>query len=555
MRAALLPILLLLAASGCGPDPAREYFYESPLRPYFSPESADPTLLVPRRAGTSAKSFRLPKPRGLLRVFVVGGSIAALHQELPSDLGRLLAAALPDRTVEVINCGQAGYESEREERLARELVAYEPDLVVLMTGHNERDDAPLLPLWRLRLGALTARLRPARAPAPVDADRRARLQAAFERRVDELLATLQAAGVPALVVLPPLNAEHPTEASWPRDADFLAGWRAFLAGDGARARAAWKPVLDEARDGASLAAILDARASLRAGRSAEARREALAALDARPLFGGRCAKACRDALAAAAARRGAAVADLDAAFRRAAAPGFPGYAHFDDAVHWNAAHHALAMKAVLAGARTAPRWRDLEWNGSLPALPSPPRDENLFLYAVAALGSAGAGAPPPAAVLALERVLRLDPAALDGGLEAARGRAAGHPGFRRAWGAVELSIDEGDWAWATGLARLHAFGPRAALDALAAAASLRPEASAARLHLGAALALAGRLMEADAAFEAALPQASEPRRAAALAALALGARSRSVIAAALPPLEERLAARRRDALALQAARG
>ncbi len=454
MRRALLTSLLSLAAAGCAPDPARDYFYESPLRPYFAADPADPGYLKPRRAGSNARGFVTPKPAGRLRVFVVGGSIAALHQDHPRDLPRLLAAALPGRDVEVINCGQGGYESEREQRLVNELLLYEPDLVVLMTGHNERDDAPLLPLWRLRLGAWAARLRPD-GPAPTSDEveaRRARLHATFARRVDAMLGALTSAGVPAVVVLPPLNAEHPLGASWPRDPDFLAGWRAQLAGDGARARA-WAPLFAGRREGASLAAVLDARGLAREGKAAQGRARIYPRSTA-SAFVGRCSAPCRETLAAAARRAGAATADVDAAFRRAALPGAPGYGDFDDAVHWTAARHELAMRAVLAGARAAPRWRELPWDdAALARLPAAPvaRGDALASYAVAALGSAGRGAPPPAVVLAFERVLRDDPAALDGGSTPRRrasppNRGSGAPGARPR-SASTKALGRGPRAW------------------------------------------------------------------------------------------------------------
>ena len=52
-------------------------------------------------------------------------------------LRELLAVAYPEGNWEVVNAGGVSYASYRVAALMEELVAYEPDLFIVYTGHNE----------------------------------------------------------------------------------------------------------------------------------------------------------------------------------------------------------------------------------------------------------------------------------------------------------------------------------------------------------------------------------------------------------------------------------
>ncbi len=88
------------------------------------------------------QSFQKEKRPGTLRVFITGGSVA-MGFPLQEDYGpgRLLSVALdaaePSREHEVINAGGFGYASYRLLPVVEELLTYDPDVIVLMTGNNE----------------------------------------------------------------------------------------------------------------------------------------------------------------------------------------------------------------------------------------------------------------------------------------------------------------------------------------------------------------------------------------------------------------------------------
>src|SRR5204862_4402583 len=81
----------------------------------------------------------------------------------PRFLHDRLAAAFPDRYVEVVNCGVNAVASWDVRRVLEEIVRYGPDVVIVYTGHNDWWAPPPLEvstltrrLARLRLVQLAA---------------------------------------------------------------------------------------------------------------------------------------------------------------------------------------------------------------------------------------------------------------------------------------------------------------------------------------------------------------------------------------------------------------
>jgi tetratricopeptide (TPR) repeat protein len=148
-----LPLLLLLACEGVlrlcgygGNDPvfrnagdvpggsliitdqagAISYFFANRARPGYNDQY----------------QFRHPKPTNTFRIFLVGESAAKGYPQ-PRNLAssaflqKMLSDAWPDRTVEVINLGTTAVASFPVLGMMTEALAYEPDLIIVHTGHNE----------------------------------------------------------------------------------------------------------------------------------------------------------------------------------------------------------------------------------------------------------------------------------------------------------------------------------------------------------------------------------------------------------------------------------
>jgi len=102
------------------------------------------------------QEFLIPKPPRTLRVFALGGSSVNYLDYEFTQLARRLQEALNARYthVEIVNCGGLSYGSHRLVPIAAEVLAYEPDLLLLYTGHNEFEEVQQLELAELNTLAL-----------------------------------------------------------------------------------------------------------------------------------------------------------------------------------------------------------------------------------------------------------------------------------------------------------------------------------------------------------------------------------------------------------------
>lgn len=87
-------------------------------------------------------SFYEPKPAGTIRIVLVGESAMKgfpqpRHLAASAFLSEMLKDVWPDRKVEVINLGTTAVASFPVLGIMTEALKYEPDLVIVSTGHNE----------------------------------------------------------------------------------------------------------------------------------------------------------------------------------------------------------------------------------------------------------------------------------------------------------------------------------------------------------------------------------------------------------------------------------
>jgi hypothetical protein len=359
LAALALPAAIALRFATLPEDEARKYYYEDVLKPFFVRAGA---RYVANRYGSSSEGFPAAKDAKTFRVFIVGGSIAGRYGGTePGSLGAGLKLALPSRKIEVLNCGMAGYESHREKALVREFLGYAPDAIVLLSGQNEGMGSPPISWWRLKLmdligGAKLAAGRPVRRVTQDEAN------AVFKVNLQEMAALTKAAGVPLVVVLPPLNyRDNPPPFNPPaKEPRFSAGWEAYRSGRCEAAAESWAGLTD---------ATERSQASYFAARCWDARG---AHAKARPLYEAsfddpnewRAGPKRLELMREIALASGAAVADVDAVFRAKASPRLPGLDMFHDRVHWFDALNDLATGAVLASMRASPAFASLPWDDS-----------------------------------------------------------------------------------------------------------------------------------------------------------------------------------------------
>ena len=145
----LLPFLLLELAlhligwvsPGGVADP---YIGFSEIRPLFELNDSGEEYQISdsRKPLFCADEFLAEKPAHEFRIFCVGGSTVqgrpfATETSFTTWLELSLRAADGSKDWKVVNCGGVSYASYRLAPIMEELIQYQPDLIVLYTGHNE----------------------------------------------------------------------------------------------------------------------------------------------------------------------------------------------------------------------------------------------------------------------------------------------------------------------------------------------------------------------------------------------------------------------------------
>jgi len=107
------------------PDVKNRYFSRFQFNPNSSPDY-----------------FLVPKPKGMFRIFCLGGSTTVGYPywyigSFSTFLRDRLRKLFPERNIEIINLGLTATNSYTVLDMARELVDYEPDLFLVYDGHNE----------------------------------------------------------------------------------------------------------------------------------------------------------------------------------------------------------------------------------------------------------------------------------------------------------------------------------------------------------------------------------------------------------------------------------
>ncbi len=365
--------LLLGPTSSQNPRNDLQYFDRDVLTPFFKPGPVLPggaRLYERSRPFSNAPSLILPKPRDNFRVFVAGGSVGlpyGFNGPAADSLARQLRPYLKrGKHPEIIGCAMAGYDSSREKLVVKEIVRYDPDLIILMTGNNESGrPAPSMIAWRLRrlsdlLIGHSRLLCEARRimgswlfaafpswPRPLG--KRAALLR-FESDVREMAALCRNANVPLLLCALPANLrDWPPQRIIPRrwldDPIFMRGW---IGHQESRERSAAKDLALSSRSSPKdpvprfyLARSLEAaRDFVRAKKEYEsALNESFPSWAATPDINARLRRIARE--------KSLPLADVDAAISNASAHGIPGYDIFLDHCHWRGEYYPLVNASMI----------------------------------------------------------------------------------------------------------------------------------------------------------------------------------------------------------------
>lgn len=392
----LLAELALRLAGYASPD---EDPYASFVRhePLFVRDGAVCRTRPARVGHFAAQSFPVAKPEGTLRVFVLGGSVVHGYglTNAPRDgvCARLRSGlrAATGRAAEVINCGGISYASYRLVGIAEECLQYEPDLMVVLSGHNEfleaRHDADLkaqtatTPRWRrsrlltaaAELGARRKAERTQDAlpdnPPPLlsneaideryivrDAGEAEATRAHFEHNLARIRDACVSNGVPVVFGTLPANLRD-----WPPFYSVLdprvplrlleeqqQRIERALRGREYGAARTWSRDILKVMPDAAIFRWYEGRALLGLRKTAAARQAFVQARDT-DAFPHRATTRLNDTVRRVAAGAGVMLIDLERLFEREAPDGIPGEELFLDQCHPNARGHAVLATGLVLG--------------------------------------------------------------------------------------------------------------------------------------------------------------------------------------------------------------
>jgi len=113
-------------------------------RPLFrlDTQAAEYRIAENRRLYFAEESFPAVKSHNVRRIFLLGGStVQGRPFSIPTSFGTFLKIALKhadsDTEWQVVNCGGISYASYRLLPIVEECIRYQPDLLIVCTGHNE----------------------------------------------------------------------------------------------------------------------------------------------------------------------------------------------------------------------------------------------------------------------------------------------------------------------------------------------------------------------------------------------------------------------------------
>ncbi|MFH1368962.1 MAG: SGNH/GDSL hydrolase family protein [Elusimicrobiota bacterium] len=158
------------------------------------------------------------------RVFIIGESVAFYFQD--QFLLEKLKIIAPQYDWKVINCGMSSYDSYRIGIVFKEIVKYEPDLVIIMNGNNVGLVNPVkINHWIYKYRVL-ARFWVTRAVTnflnPPVSLKKAELDELFRKNMSEIAAAAKKRGIPLALFTLPLNHHLPVEMTAYENHEFFS---------------------------------------------------------------------------------------------------------------------------------------------------------------------------------------------------------------------------------------------------------------------------------------------------------------------------------------------
>lgn len=355
---------LFLIARGCLPledDEEFRYFYEDIYKKIFKKTNGQYVYKTQNPAVIS-QVFPITKAKGTKRIFIVGGSVAMPFQSegYGKYIKDLLETTFPGNKFEVISCGTPGFDSYRDSLVEKEVLNYNPDLIILMSGNNESYNPIKKNLFAHNINRLLRRIWIYRElqdgfSAPIMGRLRYKnresyqdkLLVNFENNLRDMVATAKRKKIPIVLCTLPVNSRDcpPRENSSGKNKHFFSAKIAFDKENFEDAREKFEQyVADNPTD--ALGYYFLARCYDELGHYPEAQKYYFEAIDFDNIVSDRC-KPSYNRIIRLLCRQGYAIlADLEKAFINVAPHGLMGKEIFSDNCHWWPKYNSLVCEEI-----------------------------------------------------------------------------------------------------------------------------------------------------------------------------------------------------------------
>ena len=347
-------------------DPGH-YLCEEIKRPFFAEVKPGSGQFKAQRSLALPERFSMPKPAGVKRVFILGESVAlilgqgeaALYGEADGRLpleriaGGVSSSGGNNSGFEIINCGMGGYDSFRIHGILREVLNYQPDLLVILSGNNEVPAAELCPGPGSGLRRREFRLLE-KYYSLKDDPQQAREKASLKMHgamLEKMAKAAKKAGVPAIFCTLPANLKDlPSYLVYPplENPGFAAGYKLFYEREYEAAAEKFRLGPGDRPAGHFFNFYLG-KTLEKLGRTAESRAHFLKAVGLDDNMG-RASEARNALIKRVAGSEGACVADLEGLFYKLSPGGLPGFREFTDEVHWRSSYNKAVWDEIFRSA-------------------------------------------------------------------------------------------------------------------------------------------------------------------------------------------------------------